>query len=173
MNADSRERYGSISRWLHWLMAFLIGWQLLKFFDRIADGEHWVGQTLVPWHISIGTLLLVLVVLRMIWAGMQWKNRPLQNPSTVLFVRTGHFLLYAAMVLMPITGILYMMGNGYGLTAFGMQLIAKGGEIPWMITLGNLHSPIAWLLLIMIIGHIGITLVHHFFMRDDVLRRML
>ncbi len=28
----------------HWLMAFLIGWQLLKFGDRIAEGEHWIGQ---------------------------------------------------------------------------------------------------------------------------------
>lgn len=42
-------------------MAVLVGWQFLKFFDRIAEGEHWVGQTLVPWHISIGTLFLLLI----------------------------------------------------------------------------------------------------------------
>src|SRR3546814_5101441 len=61
---DSKERYGRISRFLHWGMALLIGWQLLKIFDRVADGEHWIGQTLVPWHVSIGTLLLLLIALR-------------------------------------------------------------------------------------------------------------
>src|SRR3546814_11980422 len=61
---DSKERYGRISRFLHWGMALLIGWQLLKIFDRVADGENWIGQTLVPWHVSIGTLLLLLIAFR-------------------------------------------------------------------------------------------------------------
>ncbi len=173
MKGDTKERYGGISRLLHWGMGFFIAWQLLKFFDRIAEGEHWVGQTLVPWHISIGTLLLVLIVLRIIWAASQRNNRPVQDPSTAALVRAGHFLLYAAMLLMPITGMMYMVGNGYGWTPFGIQLVAKGEEIPWMITLGGLHSPLAWLLLIMVVGHIGIALFHHFVKKDGVLRRML
>ena len=81
MTNDSPTRYGSVSRLLHWGMAALIGWQMLKFFDRIDDGEHWVGQTLVPWHVSIGTVLLVLVVLRIVWAAGQRAQRPVQDPS--------------------------------------------------------------------------------------------
>lgn len=50
MTTDTAERYGSMTKFFHWSMAFLIGWQLLKVFDHINDGEHWVGQTLVPWH---------------------------------------------------------------------------------------------------------------------------
>jgi len=173
MKGDSKERYGSISRFFHWAMALLIGWQVLKFFDRIEDGEHWVGQTLVPWHISIGSLLLVLIVLRLIWAARQKNNRPEQDPATALLVKAGHGLLYAGMLLMPITGIMTMVGNGYGLTAFGIELIAGGAEVPWMATLGSLHSPIAWLLLIMIVGHIGIALVHQFIRKDGVLRRIV
>jgi len=170
---DSTQRYGTISRIFHWGMAFLIGWQLLKLFDRINDGEHWVGQTLVPWHISIGTLLLVLIVLRLIWAGKQKGSRPVQDPATAFLVKLGHGLMYAAMVLMPVTGILTMVGNGYGLTAFGIQLASKGEEISWMASLGSLHSPIAWVLLIMIIGHIGIALFHGLIKKDGVLQRML
>lgn len=173
MNQDTKERYGRISRYFHWGMAVLIGWQLLKFFDRIADGEHWVGQTLVPWHISIGTLLLLLVVLRLAWAASQKNRRPGQNPATAWLVTIGHGLLYAGMVLLPITGILTMVGNGYGLTAFGIQFAASGAEIRWMASLGSLHSPIAWLLLIMIVGHIGIALAHHFIKKDGVLRRIV
>ena len=173
MTDDSKERYGSVSRLFHWGMALLIGWQGLKFFDRIADGEHWVGQTLVPWHVSIGSLLLLLVVLRIVWAARQRENRPVQDPATASLVKLGHFLLYAAMLLMPLTGIMILVGNGYGWSPFGMQFVAQGAEIPWMASLGGaLHSPLAWLLFIMIAGHIGIALVHHFVKKDTVLRRM-
>lgn len=170
---DSKERYGSISRWFHWGMAVLIGWQLLKFFDRINDGEHWVGQTLVPWHVSIGALILVLVLLRMVWAAKQKDRRPEQDPATAFLVKLGHFLLYAGMVLMPVTGILYMVGKGYGLKVFGTQFIERGEGIDWMASVGGLHSPIAWFLLIMVVGHVGIALLHHVVKKDGVLRRML
>ena len=73
---DSRESYGTLSKSLHWLMAVLIGWQFLKFGDRIADGEHWVGETLVPWHVSTGPLLLASTVLRMGWTSRQRRHRP-------------------------------------------------------------------------------------------------
>ncbi len=173
MKTDSKQRYGAISRIFHWGMAFLIGWQVLKIFDRIDDGEHWVGQTLVPWHISIGTLVLALVVLRILWATKQRGRRPEQDPATAFLVNAGHFLLYAGMVLMPVTGIMTMGGNGYGLNVFGMQLIAQGEEIAWMAKLGSVHSPIAWILVILIAGHAGIALLHHFVKKDDVLRRMI
>jgi len=38
---------------------------------------------------------------------------------------------------------------------------------------GALHSPVAWLLLVMVIGHIGMALVHHVVKKDNTLRRML
>src|SRR5690606_33453922 len=68
MSRDTRQRYGTISRFFHWAIALLVAWQALKLFDRIDDGEHWVGQTLVPWHVSIGVLVLLLVVPRIVWA---------------------------------------------------------------------------------------------------------
>lgn len=170
---DTKVRYGSVSKTFHWLMAVLIGWQLLKFGDRILEGEHWIGQTLVPWHVSIGVLLLILIVLRIIWAASQRPHRPQHDPATAKLVKAGHGLLYAGMLLMPITGIMVMLGGGYGITAFGIQLVDKGEEIGWAASLGSLHSPLAWALAILTIGHIGITLIHHFVQRDDTLRRML
>lgn len=176
MSRDSKERYGRVSRLLHWGMAVLVLWQGLKFFDRIDDGEHWVGQNLVSWHISIGSLLLLLIVLRIIWVLRQRRNRPLAPPPPLMafLANAGHFLLYAGLLLMPLTGIAYMIGSGYGLTAFGITLVAGGEKIPWLAELGGaLHSPIAWLLLFMIIGHVGMAFVHHFIKKDGVLQRML
>lgn len=67
-----------------------------------------------------------------------------------------------------------MIGNGYGLDPFGIELVAGGGpEIGWMAALGSFHSLIAWALLILVAGHAGIALLHHFVKKDNVLRRML
>src|SRR5690554_5335274 len=171
---DSKERYGSITRIFHWGMALLIIWQFMKFFDRINDGEHWIGENIVSWHVSIGSLLLVLIVLRLIWAATQKNNRPEQDPSTAFLVEAGHGLLYLGMLLLPITGLMIMIGNGYGWNPFGLGLIARGGaEIGWLATLGSAHSLIAWSLLILVLGHAGIALLHHFVKKDGVLGRML
>lgn len=170
---DSAHRYGGITRLLHWVMALLIGLQFLKLGDRINDGEHWIGQTIVPWHISFGSLLLVLIVLRLLWAVGQRQQRPRHVGPTALLVKVGHGLLYASMLLMPVTGILLMLGKGYGLKVFGQQLVAKTGtETGWMASLGELHSPLAWLLLVLVVGHIGAALFHHFVKKDDTLKRM-
>lgn len=172
MKRDGVARYGSVTILFHWGMTALIGWQMLKFFDRIEDGEHWVGQTLVPWHISIGSLLLLLVIARLVWIA--WQDvRPAHSPSIAIFVRIGHGLLYASMALMPLTGIARMVGAGYGWAAFGLQIIPRGGEIAWLSALGSLHSPIAWLFLVLLVGHVAITLVHHFVLKDDTLRRIV
>lgn len=173
MNSDSPDSYGAVTKAFHWGMALLIGWQLLKFGDRIAEGEHWIGQTLVPWHVSIGSLLLVLIVARVIWTISQRGQHPPHDPAMRVLIKAGHGLLYAGLILMPLTGIMVMIGGGHGLTAFGIQLIAKGEKIPWAQSIGSLHSPIAWVLAAMIIGHIVMALFHHFIKRDGTLKRML
>lgn len=171
--SDTPQRYGSLSRWFHWGMALLIFWQFLKIGDLINEGEHWVGQTLVPWHISIGFLIFILGIVRVYWAITQYPHRPpLAGPLAPL-AKVGHFLLYFVMLLLPILGMSYMVGKGYGLTVFGVQLIAKSETgISWLASLGSLHAPVALLFLLLIIGHIGAALYHHFILRDDTLKRM-
>lgn len=173
MKDDSKAGYGTISKVFHWGMAFLILWQLLKLSERLNEGEHWIGKTLVPWHVSIGTLILLLAVPRLIWAIRQRHKRPDQDPAMAAMVSAGHGLLYIVMLLMPITGVLYLIGEGYGWKAFGIQLVAQGDKVSWMHTVGELHSPLAWFFLVLIFGHIVIALWHHFIVKDDILRRML
>ena len=170
---DSSARYGSVTRLLHWVMAVLIVWQFLKFFDRINDGEHWVGQNLVSWHISIGSLVLLLAVVRLVWALKQKSLRPVPQENALL-VKLGHGLLYAGMLLLPITGAMLMVGNGYGWSAFGIEFVARGAEkSDWMAAIGSVHALLAWCMLILVAGHIAMALIHRFLKNDDVLKRML
>ena len=170
---DSSIRYGTVTRVLHWLMALLFVSQLLKLTERIGDGEH-AFLELLPSHSSLGVLLLALVVLRLLWALYQRAQRPGHEGPLAMLVRSGHVLLYVTMVLLPVTGILYMIGNGYGLGFFGLSLIAGSeNQIDWMISLGSLHSPIAWLFLLLVIGHVGAALFHQFVLKDGTLRRIV
>ena len=173
MNIDSKERYGRISKFFHWSTTVLIFWQLLKFTDRISDGKHWIGQTLVPWHVSIGVLLLILVVLRLMWVASQRHQRPVHEPTTAKLVIAGHGLLYACMLLLPLAGIMIMIGGGYGLTAFGFDIFAEGEKVAWAATLGQLHAPLAWMLTALIIVHTAMALYHHYIKKDNTLKRML
>ncbi|MFA7440982.1 MAG: cytochrome b [Sphingomonadaceae bacterium] len=174
MVSDSTQRYGNVTRFLHWAMALLIVLQFLKLGDRIDDGEHWVGQTIVPWHISIGLLLLTLVVLRLLWALAQRRQRPGHVGFQAFLVKAGHFLLYVCMFLMPLTGLAAMLGGGYGLSAFGITLVAETGvETPWLADIGELHEIIAFAFLALAVGHIVMALYHHFVRRDGLLLRMM
>lgn len=173
MHNDSPTHYGRTTRFLHWAMALLIMLQFLKLGDRIDDGEHWIGQTFVPWHVSIGVVIFALAVLRLWWAVRQRPHRP-QPEASPAVVRLGHFLLYACMLLMPMTGLAALLGGGYGLAVFGIDIVTKTEvETPWLAAIGNLHSPIAWVFVALVVGHIAAALFHHFVRRDQTLRRML
>lgn len=169
---DSNVRYGLVSRFFHWGMALLIVQQFFKLGDRINDGEHWLGETFGSYHGSIGLLLLGLLLLRLLWA-LTRRQRPQAQGATALLARIGHGLLYLCMLLVPLSALALMIGNGYGLRFFGHVLVPRGGEeIEWLATLGSLHAPLALLLLLLILGHVGAALYHHWVLRDDTLRRM-
>jgi len=89
-------------------------------------------------------------------------------------VKAGHGLLYLGMLVLPITGVMIMIGKGYGLDPFGIELVAGSeNEIAWMAAIGSIHSLIAWALLILVAGHIAMALYHRFVKKDDVMQRML
>lgn len=170
---DTTTRYGTVTRLLHWGTALLFVHQFGKFFHRINDGEHWLGSLVGPLHGSVGTLIAVLALIRIGWGAAQ-SQRPLQQGPTAALSSIGHKTLYLSMLLLPVAGVLYVVGHGYPWQVFGVELIAKSGvETPWMISLGSWHSPLVWLTLLLVVGHVGAALYHHMVFKDDTLRRMV
>jgi cytochrome b561 len=109
-----RDRYTGIAIVLHWAIAVLIGLNLCTgfFIEGWLHGSpaagppppaNWASLVL---HASSGLTVLALAVLRVAWRLLErppppppgsrhWERRA---------ARVAHFLLYAAMVLMPLTG---------------------------------------------------------------------
>ena len=169
-------QYSRVARWLHWGMAALLAWQLggMLLKDVLGRGpvtKFWVGS-----HASVGTLLLALIILRIIWALIDWRRRPAHQTGLIgLAARAGHALLYLLMLIVPAIALMRMIGDGKGVTLFGTQWVAPTGQtIPWMTAPANaLHGNLAWLLLALIMGHIAMVVVHQWIWRDGTLSRML
>ncbi|WP_157958871.1 MULTISPECIES: cytochrome b [Salinicola] len=172
MLQDSPQVYGSATRFLHWVVAALVIVQLSSvFLHEVWDGNAF-SQMILPWHTSIGVSVLALMAIRTLWALSQLGHRPVHDGSLQRMAVWAHVLMYALLIMMPLSGVLMTWGSGYGVHAFGSVLI-PGADVPWAAALGMVHEPIAWLITLMILGHVAMAMHHHFGRRDDTLKRMV
>lgn len=172
---DTPQRYGRISRWLHWGMALLFAWQFVGMGLRLALGRTPLVSVFVGSHASVGLLLLVLVLLRGAWGLGQRARRPahgegLLGRAAVL----GHRLLYLLMLLVPSLALLRLYGSGRAFAWFNQwPLFAAGPKQPALMAPAELaHGPLAWLLLALIAGHVGMVWLHRRW-GDGVPQRMI
>lgn len=171
---DSTERYGTVSRFLHWSMAVILAWQFA------SAAAHWlledteVERFLWGTHKVVGTLLIGLIVVRALWSLYNRGHRP---PSLDIMAQLGHLAMYALMLTVPLLALVRQYGSGRSFTPLGIPLVPgfEGESIDWMTAPGNLlHSWLGWLLLIMIVGHVAMVFIHRRRPRDhDVLARMV
>ncbi len=173
---DTRFGYGLVSRTLHWTMALLFVWQFFTVFLSAVAEDTAIERFFWGTHYSAGFTLWVLVLLRGAWGLSQMKRRPphegpplLQRAATL-----GHLALYLLMVIVPSLAILRAAGNERGLSVYGIQLVAPGGEAnPALTAPANLlHGFLGWTLFLLIAGHIAMALWHGLVRRDATLRHM-
>ncbi|MFO7646825.1 cytochrome b [Halomonas campaniensis] len=167
---DSAQRYGAVARALHWSMATLLilmlGTEWLA--ELVGMGER-EAMTL---HKSVGLLLLGLLVIRLLWRRVN-RGRLAAHAHWKWAARLGHWALYAAMLLIPASGLLAALGSGHGVEFFGTALIASGAEIEWLEEAAEeTHEVLANLLWLLIGVHVLASLAHQFWLHDNTLKRM-
>lgn len=170
---DSREHYGSVSRFFHWGMALLIAWQFATAITRVVAEDSALDEFLWATHKHSGVLLLLLIILRAAWAVANADRRP---PAISKAARLGHLAMYGLIILIPVLALLRQYGSGRAFSPLGLPLMPGFEEkIEWMLVPANLfHGLLGWLLLLLIVGHVVMTLVHRHRRGDeDVLPRML
>lgn len=172
---DSPDRYGLVTRLLHWGMALILLWQFTGMALRLILGRtplmaFWVGT-----HQSIGTVLLALILLRLGWAWTNRGRRPAHAAGWLgRAALAGHAALYGLLLLVPALALLRAFGNGRGYAFFGYPVVPRTGvRIDWLSAPADLlHGRLAWVLLALIVGHVLAAVAHHVFWRDGVLQRM-
>lgn len=174
MNKPEFRNYTGVAKVFHWAMAVPIIVLLLS--GEYTMGNH--GAKVLPTiHASAGFVLLVLVAARLWWRFCNPPPSSLTKPGLqTLLAKLGHGSLYAAMILIPLTG--WVAYTEHVRRSLGVRPASLFGlEIPLLPDLGiNWHFIHNWggKLTLLIIGlHVAAALKHHFFDRDETLRRML
>lgn len=172
---DTPTGYGLVTRSFHWSMAALFVWQFATAVIHWIDEESGLVDSLFWSHRTTGFLLLLLVFLRGGWGIANLRNRPGHREGALgAAANLGHLTLYALMILVPALALVRSYASGRGFTWVGIEIVvATGVELGWLREIANsLHGPLGWLLLVLILGHVAMSMVHHFVFRDGTLLRM-
>lgn len=173
--SDGSDRYGLVSRVLHWGMAGLFTAQFLSASAHWAlPRGHAVRDALWSYHTMLGTTLFLLVILRGIWGLVNLSKRPSHSGAVGQAAKLGHVALYLLMVIVPALKLLSSAGGTRGFSYLGVQIFSgRASEVAWMQTLGDWHGELGWVLGLLVVGHIAMAVVwHRLIQRDDALKRM-
>jgi cytochrome b561 len=183
----SHVRYTSVAIALHWTIALLfLGSYVSVYYRRwFTEKQTPENMTALQIHLAIGVTIAAIVVLRILWR-LTHTPPPLEPaPRWQQTAAHGlHYLLYAVMIIMPITGYL---GTGVATEYFGIPKFEDTALFQWLVadtlqmTFKDFEKPIdfvhknsgAYLIWLLILGHAAAALYHHFAVRDATLTRML
>lgn len=173
MLKDSTERYGSLTRCLHWVMAICLAFMLVSAASRFFNKDAEFTKALFKYHGQVGFTVLILGVIRVLWAISQRPHRPVNSPMAKL----GHIALYTLMIAVPVIAFLRVVGSGRPFVYWNvLPLVSPSeNEIDWMVALGNtLHGNLGWILFLFIVGHIVMAVKHRLAGgAEDVFPRMI
>ena len=175
--------YDAFSRILHWLTAIAV---LAAF---VLGPEHFgreMRQGLDPatrWdivlHESLGLLVAALTLLRLLWLWVRpTPPRFAMSTGMRISAKATQGFLWLLLLALPTTAVLALSSEGHPLTLLGgirvdeMPFIAQSAVADladWGEVHGLLGDVILWLSGIHAVG----AILHHFLLKDGVLRSML
>ncbi|MBV1706660.1 MAG: cytochrome b [Hyphomicrobiales bacterium] len=175
MPTDDIQSYNATAKFLHWLiaLALVVQWVTGLTFDYFARPTK---ITLIGFHATFGTLILLLVVARLAWRLKGGVPRlPESMPSFMRLASHGtHVLFYVLLFFVPMAGIALRFAHGHGID-FGLFSIPA----PWTATrttarlIETVHGFAAYTLLALAGLHVLAALYHHYGRGDGILHRML
>lgn len=176
-NKTMSVRYGVLAQLFHWIIAALIVTQFALAWtaDDLPLGARKLG--LLARHKSVGMTILMLAILRLLWR--LWTPPPALPDAMSrlqrIAARATHIAFYVLLFAMPLTGWMMSSAKNYSVSWFGLftwpNLIGKSERA--FDFLRATHDTMSDLLFAIAVLHILAALKHHFWDRDDVLKRML
>jgi cytochrome b561 len=169
-------QFPAFSRLLHWLMAVMVLAMLFIGVGMAASvSERY--HLLVSIHKPLGIAILVLVVIRFI-NRLFTRVPPLPAHLALwqrLAAQMSHYLLYALMFALPLVGWAMLSAARYPIVLYGPLHLPPVLPHDAMLyaTLRQLHTYLALLLFVTILGHLGAALLHCLIYRDGVFTSMM
>ncbi|MGB8841746.1 MAG: cytochrome b [Aliidongia sp.] len=174
--SDRAERYDAVQITLHWLTAGFVAAAICLIWAVHLTPRGPVHTALFFLHRSCGVTILGITIVRLFWrVGHGAPPPPDSIPVWQQQAATAtHWLLYALLLIMPVTGFLDSASSGHAVSVFylfDLPMLPENKQLAdWAEAI---HSTLQWVVYGSIVLHSGAALHHHFIVRDGVLRRML
>lgn len=168
----AQDHYSRVARWLHWTMGLLIIGNLIG--GLIHDVNP---QLIIPLHKATGILLLALAVVRIVWRMIN-PAPPLPADMATWERATAsftHALMYALMVLIPLSGWVMSSASEYPISFYGLFEVPKFAVVKDSMLYNVTHEGhelLGFAMIALLLLHIGAALRHHFVLKDGLLARM-
>ena len=177
---NSTTRYGWVAIILHWLIGIIFIGQFALGFVMVRLTSQRTAFELIQLHKSFGFLLLGLIILRIAWR--------LGNAAPALPASTGalerrtaplaHLALYAFQLALPLSGWALVSVSMLEIPSMPFNLFVMP-NLPLGLsdTAENFWAAVHWYLasagIALVALHALAALRHHFWLRDNVLTRMI
>lgn len=177
MELQVTPRHNAPTQVLHWLTAIVV---LAAFIYGPGGSEERVYATARDFerqlHESLGLAVLALVVIRVLWRALDKRPEP---PPMARWMRIAasavQATLYVLLFAVPLTAISGAWLEGHALT------LLWGIEVPPAFatsheagaTIAEIHTWLGDIIIWLAGAHAAAGLIHHYVLKDDVLRSML
>lgn len=171
---NDEKHFGAIAKLFHWGMALLI-------LGMLGIGLYMTSLSVSPeklklyrWHKEYGFIVLALVTCRLVWRLLETTPQLSIPLLEKIAVRVVHWLLYALMFIMPVSGWLLTSAAGFPVSFFGLFTIPVliPADDSSRILFQSIHHWSAYSLIALVLLHTAAAFKHHFIDKDDILRRM-
>jgi cytochrome b561 len=177
MYGTRTDHYPGTSKLLHWLVAacVLTTAPVAIAMLRVAPGP--TQDFLFNFHKSLGLLILILMILRLV--NRLVVGAPAADPGVAAWQKAVsalvHTTLYVLLFAMAIVGLIGHSVFGAPTPFFGLfslpPFTAKNEALSTQLF--AIHRWVGWLVVALVLVHVGAALFHYFIRRDKVLQRML
>ena len=170
-------KYGATAKWLHWLVAVPMILMLILA-PGMEDQPIEQRQQTIMGHAGLGTLVLLLMLIRWPWRMTHTPPGPTpeMSPRQIQLATWMHRALYLLVPLQVIFGVLQAMYiTEYEVLAIGIiNYSSWAADDPSLARIFHIcHGINSKLLMLLVLIHAAAALYHHFIQKDNVLRRML
>lgn len=171
------DHYPATSKLLHWLVAGCVLTTAPVAITMTYVSEGPTQDMLYDFHKSLGVLILLLMILRLI--NRIAVGAPIADPGIEPWQKAVssvvHTSFYVLLLAMPIVG--YIANSAYGTPTpfFGLfhlpPIVGKNEALATQLF--TVHRWVGFLLIILVLMHVSAALYHYVIRRDNVLQRML
>jgi cytochrome b561 len=174
-----RTRFDMVSVVLHWSIGTAIiavaAIELLRG-EVFPKGSHF-RDALRALHDPAGTVVFALVLLRLGWRSLH--PAPAMPESVRAWEKVAakltHYALYLMMVMIPLTGMAYVLARGRSIDFGLFQIVYPLDHVVSRNasrTLKSAHEFLGQAILVLALVHAAAALWHHYVRKDKVLSRM-